>query len=151
MPWVDPALGRRSFTACAARRRSAATLVRCHDLSEGGLAVLVEMPPFAGLGIDVTLSAVPHEDDASRDLVLLSRNHPPGSSRFPERLDELSDLFSGLPLGQLGAVTSGVPGRGAGAAQVRVRGLDDSVVINATVDCLKAAWQRPLALVLSFF
>ena len=55
VPRVDPALGRRLFTALhAAIRRG---LVRsCHDLSEGGLAVaLAEMAMAGGLGADVSL------------------------------------------------------------------------------------------------
>ena len=146
VPRVDLALGRRMFAALhAAIRRG---LVRsCHDLSEGGLAVaLAEMALAGGLGADVTLRSVPREDDAAFDVVLLFSESP---TRFllevsPECLDELSGVFSGLPLGQLGVVTASAPDRGAAAARLIVRGLDQSVVLNATVADLKDDWQRPL-------
>ena len=93
VPRVDPALGRRLFTALhAAIRRG---LVRsCHDLSEGGLAVaLAEMALAGGLGADVSLADVPREDDAADDFVLLFSESP---TRFllevrPECLDELPE------------------------------------------------------------
>ena len=148
VPRVEPALGRRVFAALhAAIRRG---LVRsCHDLSEGGLAVaLAEMAMAGGLGANVTLSAVPRDDEAASDLVLLFSESP---TRFllevsPERLHELSGVFSDLPLGQFGVVTPSAsePDSGAASAQLIVRGLDETVVLNATVAGLKDAWQRPL-------
>ena len=123
VPRVDPALGRRLFAALhAAIRRG---LVRsCHDLSEGGLAVaLAEMAIAGGLGANVSLARVPREDDAASDLVLLFSESP---TRFllevsPECLDELSGVFSGLPLGQLGVVTAS-----AARPRSRLRAIDRS-------------------------
>jgi phosphoribosylformylglycinamidine synthase subunit PurSL len=146
VPRVDPALGRPLFAALhAAICRG---LVRsCHDLSDGGLAVaLAEMAIAGGLGANVTLSAISREDDAASDLVLLFSESP---SRFllevsPGCLSELSGVLSGLPLGQLGVVTASGADRGVPSAQLIVRGLDEKVVIDATVAGLKAAWQRPL-------
>jgi phosphoribosylformylglycinamidine synthase subunit PurSL len=107
---------------------------------------LAEMALAGGLGADVRLSAVPREDDAACDLVLLFSESP---TRFllevsPECLIELSDILSGLPLGQLGVVTATAPDGGAASAQLIVRGLDERVVLDAAVAGLKAAWQRPL-------
>jgi hypothetical protein len=96
----------------------------------------------------VTLAPVPREDDAACDLVLLFSESP---TRFllevsPECLSELSEVFSGLPLGQLGVVTATAsdPDRAAASAQLIVQGLDETVVLDATVAGLKDAWQRPL-------
>ena len=145
-------LGRRLFAALhAAICRG---LVRsCHDLSEGGLAVaLAEMAIAGGLGADVSLSAVPRDDDAAADPVLLFSESP---TRFllevsPECLGELSGRscrFAARPArpGDRRAPTTTEPA----TARLIVRGLDDRVVIDATVADLKAAWQRPLALVLT--
>ena len=128
VPRVDPALGRRVFTALhAAIRRG---LVRsCHDLSEGGLAVgLAEMALAGGLGANVALASVPHDDDAASDLVLLFSESP---TRFlvettPECLDELSGVLSGLPLGRLGEVAACGGDRGTASPRLIVRGLDQS-------------------------
>ncbi len=124
-------------------------LVRsCHDLSEGGLAVAVaEMAIAGGLGATISLRDVACEDDAAADLVLLFSESP---SRFllevpPQDHAALTDLLGNLPWGRLGEVdSSSHPGAGAAAARLAVTGLDGSVVIQAQVDSLKAAWQKPL-------
>jgi hypothetical protein len=53
-------------------------------------------------------------------------------------------VLSGLPLCKLGLVTGSTPTGGAATTRLVVRGLDDSVVIDAALAGLKAAWQRPL-------
>ena len=53
----------------------------------------------------------------------------------------LADLFDGLPFGRLGEVEAGA---GSGPPRLSVRGLDSTVVIDAAVADLKAAWQAPL-------
>jgi phosphoribosylformylglycinamidine synthase len=123
-------------------------LVRaCHDLSEGGLAVaLAEMAFAGGLGADVSLEHVPHDDDAGADFVLLFAESP---TRFiletrPERYSELTELLVGLPLGRLGDVTGKGGDGNAAEPRLVVRGLDDSVVIDLPIASLKAAWQQPL-------
>jgi phosphoribosylformylglycinamidine synthase subunit PurSL len=145
VPQVDPELGRRLFTALhAAISRG---LVRsCHDLSEGGLAVgLAEMALAGGLGAHVSLVDVARDADAAVDLVLLFSESP---TRFvievrPECLSEVSSLLTGLPLGRLGHVVASGSGGGTASPRLTVTGLDQSVVIDATVADLKAAWKRP--------
>jgi phosphoribosylformylglycinamidine synthase II len=147
VPRVDPVLGRRLVRALhTANTRG---LVRsCHDLSEGGLAVaLAEMALAGGLGAQVALSHVAHDDDAASDFVLLFSESP---TRFllevrPNCERALAEALDGLPLGRLGEVTSGAGGHQAAKPRLVVRGLDESVVIDADVADLKAAWQRPLA------
>jgi phosphoribosylformylglycinamidine synthase len=114
----------------------------CHDLSEGGLAVaLAEMCLAGAVGADVSLRDVPREGDAElADAVLLFSESP---SRLllevrPEHRAEVSELFRGLPAAVIGR-TTGWP-----APRLTVRGLDGSAAIEARVDALKSAWQRPL-------
>jgi phosphoribosylformylglycinamidine synthase subunit PurSL len=119
----------------------------CHDLSEGGLAVaLAEMALAGGLGADVSLSGAPREEDAADDLVLLFSESP---TRFllearPRDAGALEDRLAGLPVGRLGEVVSRNGDAPAAAPRLTVVGLDGSVVVDASVDDMKAAWQRPL-------
>jgi len=146
VPRVDPGVGRACFRGLhEAIRRG---LVRsCHDLSEGGLAVaLAEMAIAGGLGARVTLADVPRADDAVDDFVLLFSESP---SRFVLEVHadcrgELAALLEGLPLGRLGEVTLASAQNEAASPRLTVRGLDDSVVIDARAAELKAAWQRTL-------
>jgi phosphoribosylformylglycinamidine (FGAM) synthase-like enzyme len=146
VPRVDPKLGLRIFKAL--HQAISRGLIRsCHDLSEGGLAVaLAEMALAGGLGAQVSLSDVPRADDAGCDFVLLFSE---STTRFVlevpiESFAELAGLFDGLPLGRLGEVAAQHEGEGIASARLTVRGLAGSVVIDASVATLKAAWQRPL-------
>jgi phosphoribosylformylglycinamidine synthase II len=146
VPRVDPALGRRIFTAL--HTAISRGLIRsCHDLSEGGLAVgLAEMAFAGGLGAQVDLALVPHDEEAAVDLVLLFSE---SATRFvievcPAFLDEVVAIFSGLPLGQLGRVAGDAESDRDSSPKLVVRGLDQSVVIDADLSDLKAAWQRPM-------
>ncbi len=146
VPGVDPDLGQQVFRAVyQAINRG---LVRsCHDLSEGGLAVaLAEMAIAGGLGANISLRDIPCDDDAASDCVLLFSESP---SRFllevpPQDHAALTDLLGSLPWGRLGEVDSNPSGSAAANARLVVTGLDESVVIEAAVDDLKAAWQQPL-------
>jgi len=146
IPQVDPPVGLRLFTAL--HQAIGRGLIRsCHDLSEGGLAVaLAEMALAGGLGARVSLGDVPRTDDAVSDFVLLFSESP---TRFvlevpPGCFAELAGLFDGLPLGRLGEVAASYEGNGTASPRLIVRGLADSVVIDASVADLKAVWQRPL-------
>ncbi len=147
VPGVDPDLGQQVFRAVyLAISRG---LVRsCHDLSEGGLALAIAEMAIAGrLGARISLRDVPCEDDAAADLVLLFSESP---SRFllevpPQHHAALTDLLGTLPWGRLGEVDSGDPESASAAPRLTVTGLDESVVIEALVSDLKAAWQQPLS------
>jgi phosphoribosylformylglycinamidine synthase len=146
VPGVDPDLGQRVFRAVYLAISHG--LVRsCHDLSDGGLAVaLAEMAMAGGLGADISLRDVPCEDDAALDLVLLFSESP---SRFllevpAQHHAALADLMGNLPWGRLGEVGSSPPGPGTAPPRLAVTGLDGSVVIEAPIGDLKAAWQQPL-------
>jgi phosphoribosylformylglycinamidine synthase len=144
VPQVVPDLGRALFQAVHAA--IARRLVRsCHDLSEGGLAVaLAEMAIAGGCGVNVSLRDVACHEDSARDVILLFSESP---SRFllevrPEDFRVIADLFDDLPLGRLGEVTG--PLAGAQSPRLTITGLDSSIVIDAAVNQLKSAWQRPL-------
>jgi phosphoribosylformylglycinamidine synthase len=143
---VDPSLSLRIFKAL--HKAIGRGLIRsCHDLSEGGLAVaLAEMALAGGLGARVSLEHMPCDQDAASDFVRLFSESP---TRFvlevnPECFAELAGLFDGLPLGRLGEVAASEDGLETASPRLMVRGDADSVVIDATVTDLKAAWQRPL-------
>jgi phosphoribosylformylglycinamidine synthase len=143
VPRVDPALGLGLFRAVHAAI-TAGVVRSCHDLSEGGLAIaLAEMALAGGLGARVSLRDVSYDDEAAHDPALLFSESP---SRFllearPEHALALADLFDGFPFGRLGEVEGGVDSR---PPRLVVRGLDSTVVIDAAVAGLKAAWQAPL-------
>ncbi|QDV38067.1 phosphoribosylformylglycinamidine synthase subunit PurL [Tautonia plasticadhaerens] len=138
VPKVDPEAGRATFRAV--HRAISGGLVRsCHDPSEGGLAVaLAEMCLAGGLGAEASLRDVPCPDAAASDPVLLFSESP---SRFllevrPEHVAGVLDLFEGLPIGRLGAVSEG--------GRLSVRGLDGRPLIDAPVAGLRATWIRPI-------
>jgi phosphoribosylformylglycinamidine synthase len=145
VPRVDPTAGPPLFRALHATISRG--LVRaCHDPSEGGLAVaLAEMALAGGLGLEVSLAAVPRDPAATHDTALLFSESP---TRFllevrPAHLAAVESLFSGLPLGNLGTVTTGSD-QDPRSPRLTVRGLDGPVVIDRAVADLKTAWQRPL-------
>jgi phosphoribosylformylglycinamidine synthase II len=118
-----------------------AGLVRaCHDLSEGGLAVAAAEMAFAGrLGLELDLAGLPRAADvaasAAADAVALFSE---SSARFlvevsPENAAAFEEVLAGRPAAQIGQVTA----EGA----LRVRGLEDTVVIESSIQDLLQAWQ----------
>ena len=82
---------------------------------------LAEMALAGGLGADVSLARRARATTTRRAISSCSsRNHPPGScSRcLPSVSDELSGVFAGLPLGQLGLVTASAGDRGPASAAI---------------------------------
>jgi phosphoribosylformylglycinamidine synthase len=148
-PRVDLATAPRIFRAVSAA--IARGLVRsCHDASEGGLAVaLAEMAFAGGLGASISLDGMPSTPDAASDWVLLFSESPtrfvlearPGSSA------ELESLLHDVPYTRIGRVEAVPAGTRSDrkSARLAIRGLDGSLVVDAPLDELKAAWQQPLA------
>jgi len=143
VPVVHPELALRIFQGLhEAIRRG---LVRsCHDVSEGGLAVaLAEMALGGRLGARVSLRDIPAEAEAALDPILLFGESP---SRFvvevePRHAAELAELWGELPMGKLGEV---VGADAAGGCGLTVTGLDKTVIVDASVREIEAAWKRPL-------
>lgn len=115
-------------------------LVRaCHDCSEGGIGVaLAEMAFAGGLGATIDLKTVPLGEPIERDdFILFSESN----SRFlvevaPENKDEFEKVITGASFAAIGKVV--------GAEVVEVYGLNGEKVVNASLNELKEAWQRPL-------
>ena len=114
-------------------------VVSCHDCSEGGLAVaLAEMAFAGGLGIEADLRGLPKSTDCSRiDMQLFSESN----SRYIVEVeqgnyDAFVKLMLNLPFGQIGKVTE--------EKTLIIKAEDGKKVIEADIDSLKEAWQKPL-------
>ncbi len=110
-----------------------------HDCSEGGLGVaLAEMAFSGGFGITARLDCVPVKGNMKRnDFVLFSESH----SRFvvevePAKQQQFEKALKGLPLGLIGRVEE--------TPEFLIYGLDKKACVNAHIDDLKEAWQKPL-------
>jgi phosphoribosylformylglycinamidine synthase len=116
-------------------------LVRsCHDCSEGGLATALAEMAFAGnCGIEADLRGVPASDDCVKtEAVLFSESN----SRYlveiePQHFDAFAKLMLNLPFGQVGEVIE--------EQKLLIRDKNQKVVVDAKLDGLKDAWQKPLA------
>ena len=114
------------------------TIKACHDLSEGGLAVAVsEMALASGFGADLDLCKVPSHLVERDDFLLFSESN----SRFLVEVAEkdktvFEALMKGKSYAEIGKVTKN--------PQLKIRGLNGSVVVNAPVADLRAAWKRTL-------
>ncbi|MFA5287435.1 MAG: AIR synthase-related protein, partial [Candidatus Omnitrophota bacterium] len=119
---------------------TAKKLIRAmHDCSEGGLGVaLAEMSFSGGLGVEVFLGEVPYFSKNKRnDYLLFSESN----SRFIVEVEKnkqkkFEQALKGLPVGLIGCV---------GAKKYfKVHGLDGKICLNADINKLKSAWQKPL-------
>ena len=110
----------------------------CHDCSDGGLGVALAETAFAGgLGMEIYLNKVPHSGLNRNDLLLFSESQ----SRFVVTLDPSKKKgFEGL----LGDTIYGEMGVVLESECFRVIGLDGKKIIEANIDGLKEAWQKPL-------
>jgi phosphoribosylformylglycinamidine synthase II len=130
VPKVDAIYGRRLMLSLTHAIHSGA-VAACHDCSEGGMAVaLAEMAFSGGLGMEINLMP-----DALRNEVLLFSE---SNTRFVvEVRDENKFLSSmkGLPVRRLGKLR--------GDRSFKIFGSDKKLLVNTTIDKLKAAWQAP--------
>ena len=110
----------------------------CHDCSDGGLGVALAESAFAGgFGMDIELKKVPVENVERDDAVLFSESQ----SRFvatvsPENKDEFENVMNGNLYARIGRVRND--------KEFVVKGLKDNVVVKASIDELKEAWQKTL-------
>src|SRR5262249_32729648 len=98
------------------------------------------------LGAWIGLDPAPRAADVFEDHVMLFSESP---TRFllevrPGDAAAFEGALAGLPMGRLGTVTCVESGAGIHAPRVIVEGLDGSTIVDASVEDLKAAWQRPL-------
>lgn len=111
----------------------------CHDCSEGGLGVaLAEMAFAGGLGATIYLKSVPRTGPIYRnDYILFSESN----SRFiveitPEHDTQFRKIMDGTVMAQIGHVNQ--------EEVLEVHGLTGDVVLSASINDLKEAWQKPL-------
>jgi phosphoribosylformylglycinamidine synthase len=136
VPTVDAVAGRK--TMLALHKVIDQGLVRsCHDCSEGGLAVACSEMAFAGgLGMAINLKNVPSEC-CSDDKILFSESN----SRFVVEVcrSDKADFerrLKGNVYAQIGRLTR--------MKKIIIHGLSSGIVIKASLDELKEAWQAPL-------
>lgn len=139
VPKTRPEIGKRIFKAIYEGIQNK-YIISCHDLSEGGLAVALSESCFAGgLGANVFLSEVPHEETLKNYQILFSES----SSRFvvevkKEKKEEAEKLFKDyqIPYGLIGCIDK--------TPQLIVYGLEGREVIRENIFKLKQTWQSPL-------
>ncbi|MFH1581730.1 MAG: phosphoribosylformylglycinamidine synthase subunit PurL [Pseudomonadota bacterium] len=117
-------------------------LVRsCHDISDGGLGVTLAEMAFSGnVGINVSLLKVKHrinKNELRDDIILFSESN----GRFVVEIEknkkkEFEKILEGVPLSWIGYTVQ--------EETLTVTGIDDSIVLNCDLSCLKQAWQNPL-------
>jgi len=128
-------------TAKRLHRAMAQGLVRsCHDCSEGGLATALAEMAFAGnCGIEADLRGVPASEDCAKTEALLFSE---SNSRYlveiePQNFDAFAKLMLNIPFGQVGEVIKD--------RRLLIRDKNQTVVVDAKLDALKDAWQKPLS------
>jgi phosphoribosylformylglycinamidine synthase subunit PurSL len=137
VPTVDGLRAKATFAAVH-RAIGDGSVAACHDLSEGGLAAAAAEMAFAGgLGAELTLDAIPVADPT---LSATAKLFSESNSRFlcevaPEHAAVFEGQFAGLPVAQIGAVVE--------APRFKITNGGETL-IDAGIDELKAAWQRPL-------
>jgi phosphoribosylformylglycinamidine synthase len=111
----------------------------CHDMSEGGLAVAAaEMAISSDHGVELWLHEVPRSSDANRnDYILFSETN----SRFLVEIDrnsadEFESITRNVPRAVVGAVTDN--------DRLCVKGLNNKMVMDITVDEIRKAWKSGL-------
>ena len=122
----------------------AAGLVRaCHDLSEGGLAAAAAEMAFAGgLGARIMLDHVPYPMEDPADVMpTAALLFGESNTRFlievrEENVEAFQDLLEQVPLSMVGNVVD--------SGKLEITDIDGSTVINADLETLKEAWQKPL-------
>jgi len=136
VPRVDASMAMKTYRALSGAIKEG-LVASCHDCSDGGLGVALAESAFAGnLGMEVDLSAIPQAGIDRDDYLLFSESQ----SRFvatitQQNREKFEKAMADVPLGMIGKVTR------EGFA---VKGLKGSMIMNASTDELKEAWQKTL-------
>jgi phosphoribosylformylglycinamidine synthase subunit PurSL len=137
VPRVDAVAARRLYEALA-DAIARGLVASCHDCSDGGLGVALAETAFAGgLGMTIDLRPVPRFGDLRDDITLFSES----ASRFVVTVHAgdvtaFEATVGGMPWAAVGRVTA--------AGSFAVVGRSGALIIEADIERLKAAWQRPL-------
>ncbi|MDP7277341.1 MAG: phosphoribosylformylglycinamidine synthase subunit PurL [Planctomycetaceae bacterium] len=117
----------------------AGTVLSCHDLSEGGLAVAAAEMAFAGhYGASLDLTELAASSQLADPAVLLFSESP---TRFLVEVDPAAtaaflDTMAGQPVVVVGSTDSG--------DRLQVTAGDGRTLVDADLGDLKACWQAPL-------
>ncbi|WP_442482017.1 phosphoribosylformylglycinamidine synthase subunit PurL [Aeoliella sp. SH292] len=136
VPTVDTAISNKTFAAMHTAIHSGA-VAACHDLSEGGLAVAAAEMAFAGgMGMQLSLDGVEVSEGGVAAKLFSESN-----TRFlvevkKEQSVAFEKAMSGVKVAKLGTVEFG--------PRLTIQSAG-SVVVDADILELKAAWQKPLA------
>ncbi len=120
--------------ASAVRQERVASV---HGIYAGGLGVhLALIAMGGGLGMSVDLSLVPAAEAHRSDQILFSES----AGRFlvtvnPAHRSAFETLFDGLPMAVVGRVEE--------KPDLLIHGMDGKLIVNISVQRLKAAWKRP--------
>ncbi|MGB9595458.1 MAG: AIR synthase-related protein, partial [Candidatus Poribacteria bacterium] len=136
VPKVRPEEGKKSMEKLS-EAISKRLVKSCHDCSEGGIGVATaEMAFSGGYGMKIHLKNVPRSDDVLRnDTILFSESN----SRFivevsKENQAEFENIMSETNTAIIGEVID--------SNKFVVYGLNENVVISASINDLKNAWQK---------
>jgi phosphoribosylformylglycinamidine synthase len=136
VPTVDTAVSNKTFAAMHAAIHSGA-VAACHDLSEGGLATAAAEMAFAGgMGMQLSLDGI-NVSEGGVSAKLFSESN----TRFlvevkKDQAAQFEKAMAGVTLAKLGTVEFG--------PRLTIQSAG-SVVVDADILELKAAWQKPLA------
>jgi phosphoribosylformylglycinamidine synthase len=137
VPKVKGAKAKRTFKAVT-KAIDSSFVKSCHDLSEGGLAVAAAEMAFAGgYGLELDLRKVPGKELTRNDFALFSESN----SRFLIEVAEVDkedfeDLMKGKNCSLIGKVTK--------EQKLLIQGLNDKVVVNASLETLRRSWKKTL-------
>lgn len=137
VPHVDAKAARALYEALSTAIREG-LVASCHDCSDGGLGVALAETAFAGgFGMDVDLRHVPGVGGLRDDSILFSESQ----SRFVVTVSEehaalFETVLGGGPYAAIGRVTE--------TSIFSVVGGSGKQIVEAGIERLKAAWQRPL-------
>jgi len=137
VPKVD-ALKAKNLYEALSQAIAKGLVASCHDCSDGGLGVALAETAFSGgLGMDIDLSLVPSKGIERNDELLFSESQ----SRFvvtvdPDKQEDFLSCMDGHTLSCLGSVTE--------EGILRVKGMNNRVIIEEKIEYLKKVWQEPL-------
>jgi phosphoribosylformylglycinamidine synthase len=111
----------------------------CHDLSEGGLAVAAAEMAFAGgYGMELDLRKMSGEALIRSDFTLFSESNSRFLVEVPKKAKEnLEALMKGKAYAEIGEVTRN--------PQLRIRGLEGKIVVDASLSDLVQNWKKTLS------
>jgi phosphoribosylformylglycinamidine (FGAM) synthase-like enzyme len=138
VPKVHAAQAKRNFRAVT-KAIDLGFVRACHDPSEGGLAVTAaEMALAGGYGVELNLKKVPSKALNRNDFLLFSESNSRFLIEVPEKTkNDFKAIMKGKVCAEIGRVTKN--------PKLTVHGLDDTVVVDASLTALRRSWKETLS------